>query len=281
MTSTFRVFETSTSTRIRTLECPKRYSGALQKRSGRMAGTPAWGDLGFELWFRREDTLGRLSWITKMFTGSKNLSGSRFATIGLVSERRYPGEIVVDHKSVHRIKKPVGIRTCHNRPGATYFFSDAALPERGRGDWGGQGFVRSLWVEFICLWGPGCFSFPVDVRSFPVGVFVFPCGGGGSVSMWVFCFSPVGGPISWVCVCASIQGLVGLSVRLQTRTMRNCSCWRLPMDFWRAAGLLFCFRVACPALLRRPAAPAGDAILPARTPGPCSRLLHTSQTNAT
>ena len=97
-----------------------------------------------------------------MSTGSKNLSGSGFATIGL----------------------------------ARQIFSPTTS------------FVRSLWVVFICLWGPGCFSFPVDVRSFPVGVFVFPCGGGGSVSMWVFCFSPVGGPISWVCVLRSRVWLV-------------------------------------------------------------------------
>ena len=52
------------------------------------------------------------------------------------------------------------------------------------------------------------------------------------LSRWVFCFPPVGVPISWLC--ASIRGLFGLSLRLQTRTMRNCSSWHLPMGFWRS-----------------------------------------------
>ena len=62
----------------------------------------------------------------------------------------------------------------------------------------------------------------------------------------------------------------------QFEAMRNCSSWRLPMGFWRAAMLLFCFNLACPAPLGRLAAAAGDAIHLAKTPGPCSRLFHTS-----
>ena len=47
--------------------------------------------------------------------------------------------------------------------------------------------------------------------------------------------------------------------------------------FWRIAWLVFCVTVACLALLDMLAAAAGDAVLAAKTPGPCSLLGHTSR----
>ena len=62
-----------------------------------------------------------------------------------------------------------------------------------------------------------------------------------------------------------------------TRKMRKFPCWRLPMDFGHIAWRVFCVAVACLALLDMLAAAAGDAVLPAKTPGPCSLLVHTSR----
>ena len=65
---------------------------------------------------------------------------------------------------------------------------------------------------------------------------------------------------------------------MQARPMRCFRYWRLPMGFWGVAWLLFCFLVAGCALLDIFMAAAGDAILPAKTPRPCSKVPPNSRT---